>query len=68
MSSSLQPGDRVCVSVRNHTRLSAWRQGHGLASLRLIKCGSPYYTVAMDKDGPQSTAVHFNTDEIETEP
>jgi hypothetical protein len=68
MSATLQPGDRVRVTVRNHTHgYLPGDKGTVLRVSALITTGSPYYTAAMDKDGPDATGVVFAEGEIEAD-
>jgi hypothetical protein len=66
MNALLKPGDRVRVTAANRTQ--GYQRGDKGTVLRvstLVTTGSPYYTVAMDKDGPEDTGVVFEGGEIE---
>jgi hypothetical protein len=66
MSHPFRPGDRVRVTVRS--RAHGYQPGDKDTVLRvgsLVTTGSPFYTVGMDKDGPEATGVVFAEGEIE---
>jgi hypothetical protein len=67
MSRALKAGDRVRVTARN--RLAGYVPGDKGRVLRepltVTINGERYYTVAMDKDGPNATGVVFAADEVE---
>ena len=67
MSRPLKPGDRVRVTL--HNRPAGYQVGdkgtvvRGASTATIT--GERYYTVAMDRDGPDATGVVFGQDEIE---
>jgi hypothetical protein len=66
MSAPRKAGDRVRVTTA--CRAQGYQPGDKGTVLRastLVTTRSPYYTVAMDKDGPDATGVVFAEDEIE---
>jgi hypothetical protein len=67
MSRALKAGDRVRVTIRN--RIAGYGPGDKGTVLRepstATITGERYYTVAMDKDGPNATGVVFAEEEIE---
>jgi hypothetical protein len=66
MSEALKPGGRVRVRIDNHPHGNLkGDKGTVLRVANLVGTRIYYYLVAMGKDGPQATAVHFNADEIE---
>ena len=67
MSRGLNAGDRVRVTGRN--RLAGYQPGDKGTVVRgpstATITGERYYTVTMDRDGPDATGVVFAEDEIE---
>jgi hypothetical protein len=68
MSALLKAGDRVRVTTASRAQgYQLGDKGKVLRSSTLVTTGSPYYTVAMDKDGPDATGVVFEGGEIEAD-
>jgi hypothetical protein len=68
MSALLKAGDRVRVTAANRTQgYHPGDKGTILRASTLVTTGAPYYTVAMDKDGPDATGVVFEGAEIEAD-
>ncbi len=68
MSRTLKVGDRVRVTALNRTHgYQPGDKGTVLRVSALFTTGAPYYTVAMDKDDPDHTAILFSEGEIETD-
>jgi hypothetical protein len=68
MYRELNAGQRVRVTVRNC--LAGYQPGDKGTVLRAsvsAATGERYYTVAMDKDGPDATGVLFAEGEIESD-
>jgi hypothetical protein len=66
MSRELNPGDRVRVTVANRRHgYQPGETGTVTHAPNVPVHEEPYYIVAMDKDGPVSTAVVFTAGEIE---
>jgi hypothetical protein len=68
MNRQLKQGDRVRVTVANRKRgYQPGETGTVTHAPNVPVHEEPYYIVAMDKDGPASTAVVFTAEEIEPE-
>jgi hypothetical protein len=68
MDGALKAGQRVRVTSRN--RMAGYQSGDQGTVLRVsisAATGERNYTVAMDKDGPDATAVLFTEGEIEAD-
>jgi hypothetical protein len=66
MSEELKPGDRVRLRIRNHPH--GYRQGDTGTVLRVATravTGEPYYLLAMDGDGPDSTGALVHALDVE---
>jgi hypothetical protein len=68
MSYQLMPGERVRFAVRN--RMAGYQPVDTGTVLRVAESsvnGERYYTVPMDKDGPEVSAAVFTEGEIEAD-